>query len=94
MLNRFAARRDSNEQQIVRYLQNMGASVYRLSGAGLADLLVGFMGKDLKLEVKTKKGRLTSAQKDMRASWNGSETYIVKTLEDVDNVLRKEGLIE
>jgi hypothetical protein len=51
-LARRAAKRDSNEQDIVDALEAIGATVTRLSGEGLPDLLVGLGGSMWLLEVK------------------------------------------
>lgn len=47
-----ARRRDDNELEIVSALRSVGAGVQRLDGKGLPDLLVGFRGKLMLLEVK------------------------------------------
>lgn len=52
MIRRNARRRDDNEPPIVAALQAVGAGVQRLDGRGLPDLLVGYRGRLLLLEVK------------------------------------------
>jgi hypothetical protein len=49
---RRAARRDDNEVEIVRALEAAGASVTYLSAEGCPDLLVGYAGRTVLLEVK------------------------------------------
>lgn len=50
---RRAARRDANEDEIVKALRAVGASVTMLSGVdGIPDLLVGHQGRTFLLEVK------------------------------------------
>lgn len=49
---RRAARRDENEPEIVQALEAVGATVERLTGDGLPDLLVGWRGQMWLLEVK------------------------------------------
>lgn len=51
-LHRRAARRDRNEVEIVAALTAAGASVTYLSSPGVPDLLVGYQGRTLLLEVK------------------------------------------
>lgn len=75
---RRAAKRDDNEELIVRALRRCGASVYHLADKGIPDLLVGWCGKMFLLEVKGPNGRLTKAQKTFRASWKGPRSTIVK----------------
>ena len=55
-------KRDTAEGPIVDALRQVGAMVLRVSGPGCPDLLVGFRGRWIPIEVKTGKGRLTKAQ--------------------------------
>lgn len=55
-------RRDANEGEIVDYLRSRGALVHQLSGPGLPDLLVGWCGRWLLLEVKRASNPPTAAQ--------------------------------
>lgn len=70
-LNRYAAKRDKNESAIVDALRKAGATVTPISGAGVGDLLCGFRGNNYLLEIKTKRGTLTEAQKQFRERWQG-----------------------
>ena len=80
-VNRRAARRDSNEAEIVSALLSAGASVQQLSAPGCADLLVAFRAKLFLLEVKTLTGKLTPDQIAWRAAWDGSVS-IVRSVEE------------
>lgn len=52
-MGRRAARRDANESEIVTVLRAAGASVVIMpNGDGFPDLLVGYAGRDTKMEVK------------------------------------------
>ena len=53
---RRAPRRDKGEKPIVEALRRAGAVVRQLDGAGLPDLLVGWRGSWLLLEVKAPEG--------------------------------------
>jgi Holliday junction resolvase len=78
-LSRRAARRDSNEPDIVRDLRKIGHRVIQHSGKGEPDLFVlDFGGRWIAMEVKKPKtGKLTKAQqKDTRG------VNVVKTLDD------------
>jgi len=57
-----ARRRDANERSIVDALRRCGASVIRLSEPGVPDLLVLFQRRVVLMEIKTARGRATSAQ--------------------------------
>lgn len=90
-----AKRRDANEMVIVKALEEIGASVTRLDGDGIPDLLVGLDGKTHLLEVKLPlgpkgglpehreheggKGDLTKAQVAWWSSWTGDPAVVVRS---------------
>lgn len=86
---RYAARVDSNQAEIVAALREAGASVWII---GLpVDLLVGYAGRSMLVEVKTLTGKLnpkpsrhTQLQKDFMLSWRGGP---VATVTDVRGAL-------
>ena len=80
-LRRYAAKRDSNEREIIDALVAAGASVQQLSLKGAPDLLVGFRGETYLMEVKTAKGKLTPDEQDWLNAWQGQAT-VVRTIED------------
>jgi hypothetical protein len=94
-----AAKIDANQPAIVDYLRSAGASVQILSavGKGCPDLLVGWQGDNLLLEVKVPKGKgqsagtLTDDQVTWHAAWRG-QVVIVRTLADCDTILRCDAL--
>lgn len=61
-LNRWSARRDATEKPIRKALDAVGATNWRISGKGAPDLLVRFRGHLYAFEVKSDKGRRTTAQ--------------------------------
>lgn len=85
---RTAARRDSNEGEIVSALEAVGCSVTRLSAKGVPDLIVGRQGVTYLMEVKERKGELTADQEIFFENWQG-HAAIVRTVEDA---LREVGL--
>lgn len=78
-INRYAARSDKNEKEIIRALEKVGAHVYRIKKP--LDLLVCYRGKTMLLEVKTDKGRLTPVQTEFLKVWPG-DVYIARSIED------------
>lgn len=82
----YAAKRDSNETQIVNALQAVGAVVYRISSPGMADLVVAWRGNVFLLECKTKKGKLTETQQAMRCDWD-EYIHIVRDIETALHVI-------
>jgi len=74
------SRRDDNENEIVKALERVGASVYRLDAMGIPDLLVGFRRQMFLLEVKGEKGKLTKKQIEFRQTWRGPVPAIARTV--------------
>lgn len=88
-------RRDGNEAPIVAALVAIGATVTRLDGEGLPDLLVGYRGKTTLLEVKMPlgpkgglpehreheggRGDLTKAQVAWWDGWRGEVAHVVRS---------------
>lgn len=88
---RRAAKRDKNEPEIIAALVGVGAVVTPLSQGGVLDLLVGFRGDFLLLEVKDKGGKTTPAQDAFIERYEGYPIHVVYT---VDDALRAIGAIE
>ena len=90
---RRAAKVDANQTEIVKALRQVGASVQSLAatGKGVPDLLVGFRGKNLLLEVKdggkVKSDRkLTPDQVEWHQGWRG-HVAVVESAEQAIKVL-------
>lgn len=89
-LTRYAAKRDPNEDDIVRALIHAGCRVQRLSAKGVPDLLVGTpaqtghdgLGAIVLMEVKTTKGKLTDDQEIFFDVWADYPVYVVRTADD------------
>lgn len=82
---RRANRIDANQNDIVAALREAGAFVRIVSqGDGLPDLLVGYRGETLLMEVKDgdkppSKRSLTDAEADFFANWTGGRLAVVKS---------------
>lgn len=87
---RRAARADANQEQVVRWFRALGASVAHIHtvGQGVPDLLVGWRGYNLLVEVKQPKGRLTPDETTWHETWLG-QVAIIRTLEDVQELLER-----
>jgi hypothetical protein len=83
---RQAAKRDTNEPEIVAALRGVGASVEMLSGRGIPDLLVGWRGENHLMEVKGAYGRLTDDQVKWHAGWRGG-VFVVHTVREALHIL-------
>lgn len=82
------ARVDSNHAEIVEALRGMGCSVQSLAsvGGGCPDLLVGFRGRNVLLEIKAPKGETTDDQWTWGLKWNG-QMGIVRSTEEARRVV-------
>lgn len=86
---RRAAKVDRNHKEIVAAFRACGCSVVSLAalGRGVPDLLVA-RGRWMALvEVKAPGGRLTPDQEAFMAVWRGPKVQIVRTVDDVLELL-------
>jgi hypothetical protein len=83
---RHSAKRDSNEAEIVEFLRKHGCTVDRISGTGVPDLLVGYRGIKILMEVKMTGKKLRPAQEEWHSYWRGQRT-VVETVFDAALVL-------
>jgi len=67
----YARRVDSNQVEVVEYLRKRGYSVV----TGMNDIMVGRNGVSLWVELKSKDGTLTPAQKELVENYQGA--YLV-----------------
>lgn len=84
---RRAAKVDRNQSEIVKALRQMGATVQPLHavGQGCPDLLVGWRGRNVLIEVKDWKAApsdrvLTGPQEEWHGGWKG-QVAVVETVE-------------
>jgi hypothetical protein len=95
---RRAAKIDANQEQVVQALRAAGATVQSLAGVGVGvpDLLVGYQGKTILLEVKDGRKvpsarRLTEDQLKWHGAWRGGPLAVV---DGVDAALRVLGVLK
>lgn len=88
-----AKRIDLNHKSIVEGLRDIGASVLSLAplGKGAPDIAVGYRGSNTFMEIKNplmppSKRRLTDAELEWHAAWNGQVT-VITSLEDALRVI-------
>lgn len=69
----YAKKRDANEKPIVDALKALGASVYQMDGcgAGFPDLLVGYNGRNVLIEVKQPEGAYKPGGRNYKAKKQG-----------------------
>ena len=82
-MGRWAARTDANQVQIVDALRRAGCSVQPLHGVGggCPDLLVGFRGANLLMEIKDgdklpSEQKMTGPQKEWHQIWEGQVSVV------------------
>jgi hypothetical protein len=91
---RRANRVDYNQSVIVESLRKAGAYVRIVTmGDGVPDLLVGYKGFTLLLEVKdgdkpTSQRKLTTAEQKFFDEWTGGLLAVVESVEDALAILR------
>jgi hypothetical protein len=92
---RHAARIDANQDQIVTALRAMGATVRIVTqGNGLPDLLVGFRGVTILMEVKDGQKvpsarKLTPAEQKFFDEWKGGIVAIVNSVDEAIDLLKR-----
>jgi Holliday junction resolvase len=80
---RFIAKTDKNQREIVLALRKIGAKVLLLHqvGSGCPDLAVGYRGRLLLMECKSKNGRLTDDEQYFYREWT-EYMVVVYSVED------------
>jgi Holliday junction resolvase len=89
-----AGRTDSNQQRIVAALRKLGASVVSTSqvGQGLPDLLVGWMGVTVLIEIKDgdkppSARKLTADEQYFLDHWKGGPAVVVQDEHEAVNAV-------
>ena len=79
---------DLNQKEIVFALRRYGATVQHLHtiGHGCPDILVGWRGVNLLIEIKRGSGKFTPDEIDWFATWRGSVS-VVRTVDEAINLL-------
>jgi Holliday junction resolvase len=80
---------DSNQVEIVKELRRLGMEVEHLHGVGKGcpDILVGYKGKNVLLEIKKDdKAKLTPDQVLWHHSWKGQVAVVTNVIEAVKAV--------
>ena len=96
---RRAARRDATEDAIVAALLAAGATVHHLSAAGVPDLLVGFRGRNLLIEVKQPAGPRGGSSRDgqrlgeLQLAWHRAWRGHVAVVHSATEALAAVGLL-
>jgi len=83
----FPKKVDNNQLDIVKAFRSLGATVLNLSavGKGCPDLLIGYKGISVLVEVKSKTGKFTEPQLKFMEQWQGGA---VNRIDSVDGAIR------
>jgi hypothetical protein len=79
---------DANHTEIVQALRDIGASVQSLAslGNGCPDILVGWMGNNYLMEIKSPGGKLTPDESEWDRMWQGDNS-IVYSIDDALTII-------
>lgn len=85
---RRAARVDANQAEIVSALRKAGATVELLHavGGGCPDILAGYLGRNLLMEIKGPGGRLNEIEHEWHLWWRG-QVVVVYTAEEALRII-------
>lgn len=83
----FPKKVDNNQLEIVKVFKSLGATVLNLSavGKGCPDLLIGYKGISVLVEIKSKTGKFTEPQLKFMEQWQGGA---VNRIDSIDGAIR------
>jgi hypothetical protein len=92
-LHRKNPRRDANEPIVLETFEKAGCAVLPVSITGGPDAIVFYPSHHAHagcwlIEIKTRLGKLTKAQKDFRLKWTGPPIHLVRSPEDALHLLK------
>jgi Holliday junction resolvase len=94
-MSKYARRVDENQGDIVKALRACGATVRVITqGDGIPDLLVGYKGYTILMEVKDgnkppSARKLTDAENEFFEKWTGGALVVVNSVEEALEILKK-----
>lgn len=82
------ARVDTNQASIVAHLRALGATIIHTHtiGRGCPDIVVGINGRNLLIEIKYKRARLTPDEITWHSQWRG-HVAIVRNFDDIERIV-------
>jgi hypothetical protein len=76
--------KDANHDAIAELYRQLGCSVVDVHHVpGFCDLIVGCVGRDDKVEIKTDEGELRPKQAVFHSTWRGKKPEMVRNEDDV-----------
>ena len=91
MSNKYARNVDLNQREIVKALRGLQCQVVLMHtvGGGFPDLIACRRGVAYFIEVKGSRGKLNAAQRTFHEQWRGPAIHIVRSVDDVVEVLKE-----
>ncbi|MHA2248690.1 MAG: hypothetical protein ACXADY_27340 [Candidatus Hodarchaeales archaeon] len=88
-MSRRASRVDKNQPELVEWLRNHGYSVAltHMVGKNFPDIVIAKFGKNVLIEIKSEKGKLSEGQEKFASCWQGAYAC-VNSLEELKCVLK------
>ena len=84
---RYRQKPDANHTDIIVALETIGCSVYDAYRVGtIPDLIVGYRGCTMLVEVKTETGKLEKSQIQWHETWNGHSCVVRSPMEAIEAV--------
>lgn len=83
---KYKYKRDGNEAEVVKAMEAIGATVNKINGRDIPDLLVSYRGKWFVIEVKTKTGKLREGQQRFQQV-NCAPVYVIRTADEAIELL-------
>lgn len=89
MIRRSFSKKDTMHNPCVNAAKELGATILETYALGddKPDFIAGYRGVDVQFEVKTGTKKLKPKQEQYRQSWNGRAVQVVRTPEQVRNIL-------
>ena len=93
-MSKYARRVDDNQNEIVVALRACGATVRIINqGGGIPDLLVGYRGNTILIEVKDgakvpSAQKLTEAEQEFFETWRGGTVVIINSVDKALDLLK------
>jgi Holliday junction resolvase len=81
-------RRDEAEPEVVEEFEREGARVWKITGKDIPDLVVGYLGVNHAVEVKTNRAKLKKGQAKCHAEWTGESPVVARTRAQANKWMR------
>jgi len=84
--------RDAIEPEVCAALRQLGIPFEKLNHRGAPDLLIGWRGRNLLIELKRPGGKLTPAQERFHSRWRG-QVCICRSIDEVIELINPSAIV-